>query len=112
MLPAHRIGNPSAGLDLLKSHARVVHRAARANQAAALARLRLHPDFRSLDDELIVAQVKRRHCLTVAAFELGFDSWPGAAQLLSGELTADRGRLLCPEKCMVFTNIWSASLTD
>jgi len=101
--------DPFAALHLLKTHARVLHREAQTNHATALQRLRGHPELRSLDDGWIATQVKRRHCLAVAAAELGFDSWPQAAQILQGNALTDRGRLLCPEKCMVFMNFWSAS---
>lgn len=100
------------GLDRLRAHARVLHRAAQAEQPDAIARLRFLPELHARSDASPAMQVKRRHCLTVVAREFGFDHWPHAVQVLSGAAVQDFGRLLYPSRCNGRTHFWSASYEE
>lgn len=88
-------------LEDLKAQARILHRRATAGDAAALARL-------GNTDE----PIKRRHCLSALARELGFDGWPHAVAVLSGRPTDDFGTLLYPPEGSGHSNIWCATYDE
>jgi hypothetical protein len=97
----------------LKSHARVLHRRAVGEDPAALRRLRILPEFSRLPDDLLAQSLKRRHCLTAVARQLGFQTWAHALAVLAGdENQADFGTLLYPTSCHGHYNIWSASYDE
>jgi len=103
----------SDGLDRLKTHARVLHRAAQACQPDAIARLRFVPELQVQSGASTAMHVKRRHCLTVVAKEFGFDHWPHATQALTEAATIkDFGKLLYPDRCGGRTHFWSASYAE
>lgn len=102
-----------AGLvEILRSHARILQRAAAVGDRAAGHRLRALAELRELDDETLAATVKRRHALAVIATELGFDGWPHAAAVLAGERADDFGTLLYPAGASAHWNIWSADYEE
>ncbi len=94
----------------LKANARILHRQAQAGDKDALTRitknhgLGLKP---SLETDL-----KRRHCLTVVARELGFNSWGHAQSVIDGKSDDDFGTLLSPTRCTVHWNVWSANYDE
>lgn len=85
----------------LKHRARLLQRRAQQGDQAALERLS------SLDES--VANVKRRHCLTVIAREYGFDGWGHLTRVIDGATEGDFGTLLYGPDCTAHWNIWSAS---
>lgn len=97
-------------IQILKTRARALHRAAQAGDPAALARLRHHRELRELDDEGLRAAVRRRHCLARIADEHGFGGWNHAARVLGGadDDEDDFGTLLYPPGASAHWNIWSA----
>ncbi len=97
---------------LLKSRARVLHRAAQSGETKVLARHRRLPELRALDDEALAQALLRRHSLALVALELGFAGWSQAAQVLGGQGDDGFGTLLCPERCFAHWNIWSASYDE
>ncbi len=99
-------------VDALKSSAQKLHRQAQSSDAAAMARLRVLKNLRQLDDEAFPTAVKRRHCLTTLAREMGFSGWPQAVQVLSGKADGDFGTLLCPPRCTAHWNVWSADYDE
>ncbi len=102
-----------AGLiENLRSHARILQRAAAAGEPAAGRRLRALAELRALDDETLAATVKRRHALAAIAGELGFRGWPHAAAVLGGERAEDFGTLLYPAGASAHWNIWSADYEE
>jgi len=105
--------NPMAGVIAdLKARARILHRQVDAREPAAVARVRQLPEFRDAADDVVVAGVRRRHCLGVIASELGFDGWPHAVAVLSGNESRDFGTLLYPYGGNAHWNIWSASYEE
>lgn len=66
--------NPSLEFD--RKRAKQLLAAARAQDAAATERLRLHPHFSQAAASLIAEQVKLHHAQLVIAREYGFASWP------------------------------------
>jgi len=100
-------------LGSLKSRARVLHRKVEARDPVALRRLRSMPAFAKMDDDAITAELRRRHCLSVIARELGFTGWSHAAAVLSGRPVDDFGTMLYPKELgATFWNVWSASYDE
>jgi hypothetical protein len=87
----------------LKVRAEILHRQAQSGDSPALKRLRVLPELRRSPG----AAIRRRHCLTAIAAELGFPGWPQAKRALAGEgPVQDFGDLLCPSRCAVHFNHW------
>jgi len=99
-------------VDDLKQRARRLHRGASAGDPDAIARLRALPELRALDDASIAKAARRRHALSALARALGFDGWPHAKAVLSGEAVRDRGQLMFEEHCGAYPNIWSADYAE
>ena len=78
----------------------------------AVDRVRSLPELATSDDERLASSIQRRHCLAVIARELGFDGWPHARSILTGQATGDFGRLLSPPGAAAHWNIWSASYEE
>lgn len=98
-------------IDGVKARARVLHKKARASDATALSRLRRIPELSTLDDAALASSVKRRHCLTALAMEMGFTGWPHARTVLDGA-EGDFGTLLHVDRGGAYWNIWSASYEE
>jgi hypothetical protein len=96
----------------LKIRARLLQRNIREGDADALSRVRKSKDFKALDDDDIMVQVQRRHCLNFIAAELGFPHWHGLKQILSGAVVEDYGTALYRRGCGAHFNIWSASYDE
>jgi hypothetical protein len=96
-------------LDRLKAQARILHTQAKQADAAAQAGLRVLPEFREADAGQLPESVKRRHCLTAIARELGFHGWPHLVTVVNGEPVEDFGGLLYPPRFSARLNIWCAS---
>ena len=99
-------------IDRLKAHARILHREAAAGKTTSLNRMRRLAEFKTKSDADLVSSVRRRHCLTVLANELGFTSWPDVVRALDGEPSADFGTLLYPAEVWAHWNIWCASYDE
>lgn len=106
MADSHRV------VTRLKSHARVLERAAALGVAPALARLRTLPELRALDHAELAATVRRRHCLAVIARACGFAGWPELVADLDGASAGEFGTLLYPPGSAAFWNVWSASYDE
>jgi hypothetical protein len=96
----------------LKNEARILHRQVVEGDAAAVARVQQLAELRGSDRRMLGVHIKRRHCLTVVARELGFEGWPHAVAILRGRETNDFGTLLYPKGGEVHWNIWSASYPE
>ena len=96
----------------LKTRARRLHRATAFGEPEAVSRVRLLPELRRLDPAELPAAVKRRHCLSAIARELGFQGWPHALAVLQGREAADFGELLYTGQHSPTLNIWSASYAE
>lgn len=99
-------------VEILRSRARVLHRAAQAGEARVLSRHRRLSELKELDDVTLAGAVLRRHSLALVARELGFSGWAHAAHVLSGQGDDGFGTLLCPDRCFAHWNIWSASYEE
>lgn len=99
-------------IDLLKEQARLLHRAAQAGEAGALARHRHLAELADLDDDALRAAALRRHSLAVLAREAGFSGWSHATGVISGAVDDDFGTLLYPSGCGAYWNIWPASYAE
>jgi hypothetical protein len=95
----------------IKHYARILQRRVRAAEPAAVRSLRQLREFRDLAPQEISQTVRREHCLTASALQLGFHSWRHALSVLEGE-PADFGTLLYPSSCMGHWNIWSAHYAE
>lgn len=93
----------------LKSEARVVHRQARERDLEALRRVRLLKEFRDRGGAAIAENTLRRHGLAVLAREIGFDGWPRALAVRTGERWDDFGTMPYPPRGAAYRTIWSAS---
>lgn len=110
---AHRTEEPMAGVIFdLKAQARILHREVRAGEPLAVARVQGLEELRGQNPTSVTAQIRRRHCLTVIARELGFQGWPHAVAVLRGADSSDFGTLLYPKGAHVHWNIWSASYDE
>ena len=69
-------------LAYLKSRARALHKQVAGGGPLAITRMRVVPGFGPLTDREVIAHVKRRHCLSVIASDLGFRGWAQLAHLL------------------------------
>jgi hypothetical protein len=96
----------------LKAQARIFHRQVAEHEPLAVARAQQLPEFRGIDSASLPSRIKRRHCLTVIARELGFQGWPHAVAVLRGTDSSDFGTLLYPKGGEVHWNIWSASYDE
>jgi len=96
----------------LKIRGRLLQREIREGEADALSRARKLKDFKTSTDDDIMVQVQRRHCLNLIAAELGFPSWHGLKQILSGATVDDFGTALYRQGCGAHFNIWSASYDE
>ncbi len=97
---------------ILKKRARTLHKQARLGDRTAFKRLRKLAEFRAPEDAAVLAQLKRRHCLSVVARESGFDGWSHASGILGGGEKGGFGTTLYPKDCAVHSNIWSASYDE
>jgi hypothetical protein len=98
--------------DRLRAQARILHTLAKQGDPAANTRLRALPEFREAEAGQLAQCVKRRHCLTAIARELGFDGWPHLVSVVSGEPVEDYGGLLYPPRFSARLNIWCASYEE
>ena len=96
-------------ISTLKARARILHRKLKEQDPEAQARLRRLPDLRKLDGEALAQAVQRRHCLKVIARGHGFNGWSHAVEVLTKDEPAGFGKLLCPERCEILTNVWCRS---
>ena len=106
------VGEERDVIEDLKARARILQRKAARRDLESLARLRELSELRGLDDERLSRTVRRRHCLSTIARELGFQGWAQAAGILRGEVAEDYGTLLCPTGNAVHWNLWSASYEE
>ncbi|HEY9080340.1 hypothetical protein [Magnetovibrio sp.] len=97
-------------VDSLKSHARKLQRDVQHAHPRALARIRTLHELQHFDDTALPAHIRRRHCLTVIARELGFQGWGHAVHSLRDDTSF--GRLLYPPRCNGHINIWCASYEE
>jgi hypothetical protein len=95
----------------LKAQARILHRQVVARYEPAVARAQQITEL-SGDRASLPSRIKRRHCLTVIARELGFQGWQHAVAVLRGTDSSDFGTLLYPKGAEVHWNIWSASYDE
>ena len=95
----------------LKAQARLFHRQVVERYPAAVARAQQLPELRG-EPASLASRIKRRHCLTVIARELGFQGWQHAVAVLRGIESRDFGTLLYPKGAEVHWNIWSASYAE
>lgn len=99
----------------LKARAELLHHRVTAKDAAALARLRVLPEFRATKVEALealVPRIQRKHCLAMVSREVGFDGWLHAVSVLTGRANEDFGTLLCLLGSPAHWNIWSASYEE
>jgi hypothetical protein len=96
----------------LKAHARLLHRQIVNGGAVPEARARQLATLCGCDPAVLPEHVRRRHCLTLIARELGFAGWPHAVAVLSGGDSTDFGTLLYPKGADVHWNIWCASYEE
>ncbi len=98
-------------IEELKADARRLQREAAHHTPSALERLRRSaarlPKFKRGAGE--DASVKRRHCLTAIARELGFNGWQHLLAMLDGHQADDFGTLLYPNGPAAYWNVWSVS---
>jgi hypothetical protein len=94
----------------LKARADILHSKIERGDAAAIARLRVLPEFRKAKPgelENAVASIQRRHCLSVIAIEMGFTGWQHATALIAGtEGVDDFGTTLYPKGVGGHLNNW------
>ena len=83
----------------LRVRAEILHHRVLACEPEAIRRIRRVVGPNSAD-------VRRQHCLTVIANELGFTSWPVMKRVLLGADSSDYGTLLCPPRCGGYLNLW------
>ncbi|WP_299374695.1 hypothetical protein [uncultured Kiloniella sp.] len=100
----------------LKHNARILHRNITTGKQASLAFIKKNPDLKKLSDLEIIETVKRKHCLSQIAKALGFKGWSHLSQIIQMKTTPvptgerselDYGKLLCPSRCMAYTNFWT-----
>lgn len=96
----------------LKTRARHLHRDISFGKPEAVSRVRLLPELRRLEPADLPSAIKRRHCLSTIARELGFEGWPHALAVLQGREAVDFGALLYTEAQSPTLNIWSASYPE
>ena len=100
----------------LTIRAAILHRRLSAGDPLALPRLWMLPEFRRepvVRLATIAPRVKRRHCLTILARELGFAGWPHAKSVIAGAYdVSDFGTLLYPNRCGGFLNLWYSGYHD
>jgi hypothetical protein len=99
-------------IDQIKAEARRLQRAVQRREPSALARTRKLPELRVLPIEDLVSTLRRRHCLTIVARELGFVGWPHVLGVLKRADADDFGTLLYPPGCSAHWNVWSASYAE
>jgi hypothetical protein len=75
----------------LKLHARTLHRQILAGEPGAVTRVQRHfPELSDDDADALVRYVRRRHCLSVLARELGFRGWQHAVAAMAGGTASGR----------------------
>jgi len=104
---ADRTRRQPAAVTTLKHYARILHRRVRQGEPEAIRAVRRLRELKEVAAAQLSESIQRRHCLTVSALQLGFQSWPHALSVLTGE-TDDFGTLLYPSTCYGHWNIWSA----
>jgi hypothetical protein len=103
--------NVSPAVASLKHYARILHRRIQQGEPQAVRMLRALREFADIDAAQLPEAIQRKHCLTAAALQLGFQSWPHALEVLEGHAD-DFGTLLYPSTCHGHYNIWSASYAE
>ncbi len=96
----------------LKARARILHRDIQKRDRPALTRARQHRDLSTLEDHEIPEKVKRRHCFSIIAIELGFKGWPHLLEVLKQNNPSDYGTFFYPKRCRVHWNIWFATYDE
>lgn len=96
----------------LKAQARILHRQLSKGEPRAVARSRQLQELKGHPVPKLTESVRRRHCLTIVARELGFQGWPHAVAVLSGRDMVDAGTLLYPNGANAHWNVWSASYDE
>ncbi|WP_085900410.1 hypothetical protein [Kiloniella majae] len=100
----------------LKHNARILHRNITTGKQTSLDFIKKNPDLKNLSDLDIIETVKRKHCLSQIAKALGFKGWSHLSQIIQMETAPvptrerselDYGKLLCPSRCMPYTNFWT-----
>src|SRR5678810_1240465 len=86
----------------LRVRAELLHHCVKKNDPGAIQRFRRFT-LLNLD------KIQRRDCLALLATELGFDNWPHAKRVLSGEAVVNYGTLLYPKRCGGHLNLWFRS---
>ena len=99
-------------VSMLKTQARQLHRDIGFGKPEALSRVLRLPEFRRSAPGDLPSAIKRRHCLSTIARELGFRGWPHALAVLQGREAADFGELLYTGAQSPTLNIWSASYAE
>jgi hypothetical protein len=107
----HEPSETSPAVACLKHYARILHRRIQQGEPQAVRVLRGLREFADPDAAQWPEAVQRKHCLTAAALQLGFRSWPHALEVLEGD-AEDFGTLLCPPTCHGHYNIWSAHYAE
>lgn len=100
----------------LKVRAEILHHRLQEADPVALARLRALVELRRASEEELrraAADVRRKHCLTVVARELGFASFDHAQRVLEGDAAeADLGTLLYGAGGAAYLNHWFATYAE
>ena len=96
----------------LKAHARILHRDITRGDRTAVNRARKSSQLSGLDDPEIIQSIRRRHCFSIIATELGFDGWPHLLRVLKQSQPDDYGTFFYPKRCHVHWNIWFASYEE
>jgi hypothetical protein len=92
----------------LKRYARILQRRCQHGEPQAVSALRVLREFADTEPSRVPELVRRSHCLTVSALQVGFRSWPHALGTLENGEIDDFGTLLYPSTCYGHWNIWSA----
>lgn len=96
-------------VEFLRSHARVLHRAATDSDPTVLHGLEGVHELKGLEPELLAKRVRRKHCLALVALRLGSKSWDELRANLRARAGDDFGTLLHTSG---YWNIWSASYAE
>jgi hypothetical protein len=99
-------------IDELKQRAHYLQRGVRSGDRIALQRMRTLREMKPLPTAAICETVRRRHCLSVLARELGLQGWSHLTQLCTQRDAHDFGALLYPSSCGGHWNIWCADYDE
>ncbi len=99
-------------ISTLKNHARKLHRGLQDEEPRAIAPLKRLRRGRRGRNLPAPTEIKRRHCLNAVAYELGFNNWIHARDVIGGSSTRDFGDMLYPGRCGAHFNIWSADYKE